>query len=104
MLHKQNVDNIIDKAEEESDFLTLFVEMEDLVNDLRNATEIRIQELESRAFKEVSDRKVATQTGFKKISYASFNREVLSYQEFKKQWSLEVVSERKPAALELAAL
>ena len=46
----------------------------------------------------------ATQTRFKKLSYPNFNGDVLNYFEFKKSWSGEVVPERKPAALDLAAL
>lgn len=49
------------------------------------AKEIRFEELESITFVEISDRKASTQTGFKKLSYPSFNGEVLNYQEFKKQ-------------------
>merc|ERR1712030_92491 len=52
----------------------------------------------------VAERKAATQTGFRKLSYPSFNRDVLSYLKFKKRWHDEVVPERKPVALELAAL
>ena len=57
-----------------------------------------------RAFKEVSDRKAATQTGFKKLNYPQFNGDVLNYQEFKRRWKIEVVPKRRPPALELAAL
>ena len=57
-----------------------------------------------RAYKEVSDRKSATQTGFKKLNYPQFNGDVLNYQEFKRRWNIEVVPERRPPALELAAL
>merc|ERR1712112_405079 len=57
-----------------------------------------------RASKEVSERKAATQTGFKKLEYPQFNGDVLNYQEFKRRWKNKVVPERKPAALELAAL
>ena len=57
-----------------------------------------------RASKEVSDRKAATQSGFKKFSYPHFNGDVLNYLEFKKHWKEEVVPERKPVALQLAAL
>ena len=64
----------------------------------------RFQDLIIRASKEVSERKAATQTGFKKLSYPQFNGDVLNYQEFKKRWQNEVIPEQKPAALELAAL
>ena len=58
----------------------------------------------TRASKEVSDRKAATQTGFQKLSYPWFNGDVLNYLEFKKRWKNKVVPERKPPALELATL
>ena len=45
-----------------------------------------IQELKSRTFIEVSDRKAATQTWFKKLIYPLFNSEFLKYKEFKKWW------------------
>ena len=45
-----------------------------------------------------------TQTGFKKLSLPSFNGNVLNYQDFKRRWKLEVVPEKRPPALELAAL
>ena len=51
-----------------------------------------------KASKEVCDRKAAMQTGFKKLNYPQFNREVLE------RWQLEVVPKRRPPALELAAL
>ena len=35
---------------------------------------------------------------------AHFNGDILNYLEFKKRWKEEVVPERKPVALELAAL
>ena len=57
-----------------------------------------------RASKEVSERKAATQTWFQKLNYPQLNGDVLNYQEFKRRWENEVVPERKPAALELAAL
>ena len=57
-----------------------------------------------RASKEVSERKAATQTGFQKLSYPRFHGNVLIYLEFKKRWNNEVVPERKPPALKLAAL
>ena len=57
-----------------------------------------------RASREVSERKAATQSGFKKLSYPHFNGDILNYLEFKKQWAAEVVPERKPQAIELVAL
>ena len=57
-----------------------------------------------RASREVSERKAATQSGFKKLSYPHFNGDILNYLEFKKRWAAEVVPERKPPAIELVAL
>ena len=57
-----------------------------------------------RASKPVSERKAATQSGFKKLAYLQFNGDVLNYLEFKKRWAAEVVPERKPPALELVTL
>ena len=54
-----------------------------------------------RASREVSERKAATQSGFKKFSYPHFNGDVLNYLEFKKHSAAEVIPERKPPALEL---
>ena len=54
--------------------------------------------------REVSERKAVTQSGFKKLSYPSFNGDILNYLEFKKCWAAEVVPERKPPAIELVAL
>merc|ERR1711873_108725 len=42
--------------------------------------------------------------GFKKLSYPSFNGDILNYLEFKKHWAADVVPERKPPAIELVAL
>ena len=95
---------IISLADAEPDFLEIFGETEDQVNEWSTAAEFRIQDLRMRASKEISERKAATQTGFKKLGYPSFNGDVLNYQEFCKRWENEVVPERKPAALELAAL
>ena len=52
----------------------------------------------------MAERKSATQSGFMKLSYPSFNSDILNYLEFKKRWKEEVVPERKPIALELPAL
>ena len=57
-----------------------------------------------RAYEEVSDRKASTQSGFKKLCYPHFNGDVLCYQEFKRRWQIDVAPERRPPALELAAL
>ena len=56
------------------------------------------------ARKQVTDRKVSTQTRFRRLSYPSFNGEILSYLEFKKKLIVEVVPERKPPALKLPTL
>ena len=52
----------------------------------------------------MAERKAATQSGFRKLAYPSFNGDVLSYLEFKKRWREEVLPERKPVALELSTL
>ena len=67
-------------------------------------TKFKIQDMLIRAYKEVADRKASTQSGFKKLSYPSFNGDVLCYQEFRRRWRIEVVPKRRPPALELAAL
>ena len=87
-----------------ADFLEIFGETEDQVSDWNHSAKFRIQDLMMRAFKEVSDRKAATQTGFKKLNYPQFNGDMLNYQEFKKRWQIEIIPERRPHALELAAL
>ena len=57
-----------------------------------------------RAASEISARKASSQSGFTKLKYPTFSGDILGYQEFKKRWLKEVVPERKPEALELAAL
>ena len=57
-----------------------------------------------RTSREISERKAAIQSGFKKLAYPLFNGDILSYLKFKKRWSAEVISERKPPVLELVAL
>ena len=57
-----------------------------------------------RAASEISARKASSQSGFTKLKYPTFSGDILSYQEFKRRWLEEVVPERKPQALELAAL
>ena len=101
MLKDLDLAGIIPLTDTEPDF-QIFSETEDQVNNWSHATEFRIQDLMIRASKEVSDRKAATQTGFKKLNYPQFNGDVLNYQEFKKRWQIEVVPERRPPALELA--
>ena len=98
------IDKILILSETEPDFLSIFGETEDNIDDWCHATEIRIEDLLIKASKEVTERKAATQSGFRKLSYPSFNGDVLSYLEFKKRWREEVVPERKPVPLELAAL
>ena len=104
MLKDLNINKIIGLADTEPDFLEIFGETEDQVSDWSITTKYRIQDLLIRAYNEVADRKASTQSGFKKLSYPSFNGDVLCYQEFKRRWHIEVVPERRPPALELAAL
>ena len=104
MLKDMDIKNIISIADTEPDFMSIFGKTEDQIDDWRHATKFRIEDLMIRASKEVSDRKAATQTGFQKLSYPQFNGDILNYLEFKKRWNNEVVPERKPPALELAAL
>ena len=93
MLKDLDPAGIISLVETEPDFLEIFGETEDQVNDWSYATKFRIQDLMIKASKEVSDRKAATQTGFKMLSYPQFNGDILNYQEFKKRWQIEVVPE-----------
>merc|ERR1712055_523541 len=104
MLKSMEIDKLLVLCETEPDFFSIFGETEDDIHDWRAATEIRIEDLQIKASKEVAERKAATQTGFRKLSYPSFNGDVLNYLEFRKRWKEEVVPERKPVALELAAL
>ena len=68
------------------------------------STEVRIEDLLIKASKEVAERKSATQSGFRKLAYPNFNGDIINNLEFKKCWKEEVVPERKPITLELAAL
>ena len=104
MLKELDVPGIIDLAVTEPDFLEIFGETEDTINDWSEEIRNKVQDFSLRAATEVSERKAATQTGFKKLSLPSFNGNVLNYMEFKKRWHLEVVPERRPFAMELAAL
>ena len=104
MLRDLDIPGIIKLANTEPDFLKIFGETEDQVNDWSEDARFRIQDLTLRAAKEVCDRKAATQTGFKKLSLPNFNRDVLNYQQFKRGWNLEVVPEKRPVTMELAAL
>ena len=104
MLKDLDLTGIVSLADTEPDFIEVFGETEDQVSDWGHEAKFRIQDLMIRASKEVSDRKAVTQTGFKKLSHPQFNGDVLNYQEFKRRWRIEVVPERRPPALELAAL
>merc|ERR1712082_427826 len=104
LLNKMDIRHLISYADTEPDFLEIFGETEDQMNDWRDSVEARIEDLIIRASREVSERKAATQSGFKKLSYPHFNRDILNYSEFKKRWAAEVVPERKPQAIELVAL
>ena len=104
LLNKMNIRHLTAYADTEPDFLEIFGETEDQMNDWKDEIEARIEDLIIRASREVSERKAATQSGFKKLSYPHFNGDILNYLEFKKQWAAEVVPERKPQAIELVAL
>ena len=104
MLRELDVPGIIDLTATEPEFLEIFGETEDAVNDWSEEIRNKVQDFSLRAATEVSERKAATQTGFKKLSLPSFNGNVLNYMEFKRRWRLEVVPERRPFAMELAAL
>ena len=104
MLNEMDLKHVISLSDTEPEFIEIFGETEDEINEWHHATKIRIEDLIIRASKEVSEWKSATQTGFRKLSYPKFNGDVLNFLEFKKRWSAEVVPERKPVALELAAL
>ena len=104
MLKLIEIDKILILCKTEPDFFTIFGETEDNIHDWRHSTEIMIEDLLIKASKEVTERKAATQSGFRKLSYPSFNGDVLSYLEFKKRWKNEVVPQRKPVALKLTVL
>merc|ERR1712082_514486 len=104
MLNKMDIRHLISFADNEPDFLEIFDETKDQISDWRNEIEAHIEDLMIRASREVSERKAATQSGFKKLSYPHFNRDILNYLEFKKQWAAKVIPERKPQAIELVAL
>ena len=72
--------------------------------DCKLETESRIEDLLIRASRQVCERKSATQSGFKKLAYPSFNGDILNYLKFKKRWRIEVLPEHKPAVLQLATL
>ena len=104
MLKAINIDSIIPLCEVEPDFFSIFGETEDCMMDWKISTEASIEDLWIRGSRQVSDRRATTQSGFKKLSYPSFNGDSLNYLEFKKRWNNEVLPERIPDALELAAL
>ena len=104
MFKDMNITKIIGLADTEPDFIEVFGETEDQVSDWSHTAKYKIQDLMIRAYKEVSDRKASTQTGFKKLNYPQFNEDILNYQEFKRRWNIEVVPERRPPGLDLAAL
>ena len=87
MLNKINIDRIISIADHKPNFLDMLGETEDQVNDWRHATEDRITDLLIKASKEISERKAATQSSFKKLAYPHFNGDVIIYLEFKKGWA-----------------
>ena len=84
MLKSLEIDKIISLCESEPDFFSIFGETEDDISDWRLSTEVRIEELLIKASKEVAERKSATQSGFRKLAYSSFNGDILNYLEFKK--------------------
>ena len=98
-LTKINVNRIIFFADHESNFLDMFGKTEDQLHNRRHTTEDQITDLLIKASKEISERKTATPSVFKKLAYPYFNGEVINYLEFKKCWAAEVVPERKPIAI-----
>merc|ERR1712082_169588 len=79
MLNKMDIRCLISFADNEPDFLDIFGETEDQMNDWRDEIEARIKDLMIRASREVSERKAATLCGFKKLSYPHFNIDILNY-------------------------
>ena len=104
MLKSIEIDDIIHLCETEPYFFSIFGETKDNIADWRLSTEVRTEDLLISASKELTERKSATQSGFRKLAYPNFNGDILNYLKFKKCWKEEVVPERKPIALELAAL
>ena len=80
-----NMKHIISIADHDPDFLEIFGETEDQIDDWRHEMDDRIDDLMIRASKEISKRKAATQSGFKKLPYPYFNGDVLNYLEFMKR-------------------
>ena len=91
MLKDLDLPSIISLADTEPNFIEVFGETEDQVNDWVEEAKDRIQDLMIRASKEVSDRKAATQSGFQKLSLPNFIGDVLNYQDFKRRWVIKVV-------------
>ena len=104
MLRSMEIHKILILCESEPDFFSIFGETEDNISDWCLSTEVRIEDILIKTSKEVAERKYATQLGFRKLAYPSFNGNILNYLEFRKRWKEEVVPERKPIALELAPL
>ena len=84
MLKDMDIKNIISIANREPNFLTIFRVMEDHIDNLRHATKFRIEDLIIRVSKYVSDRKAATQIGFRELGYPQSNGDVLKNLELKK--------------------
>ena len=47
---------------------------------------------------------MSTTSGFEKRKYPTFKGDILDYSEFRRLWLEEVAAERRPEAIELAAL
>ena len=93
MLKATNIGHILSLWETKQKFLSIFGETEDDINELPNATEIRIEDLVIQASKEVPKQKSATKTALKKLSYPSFNGDVLNFLKLIKRWTAEVTPE-----------
>ena len=94
MLKSIEIDEIIILCETEPDFFSIFRETDDNISDWHLSTKVRIKDLLIRAGKEVTERKSATQSGFRKLTCPNINGDILYYLEFKKRWKEEVVPER----------
>ena len=103
-LKDMDIKNIISIANTKPDFIEIFLETKDQIDQGRHTTQLIIEDLIISASKDVSGRKADIQTGFRKLSYPQFNGDALNYIEFKKRWTYKVVSEQKPLALELLVL
>ena len=78
MLKTMKIGHILSLLETEPEFFTHFKETKDDSNDWRHPKDIRIEDLLIRASKEVADRMAETQTDIRKLSYLSFNSDILS--------------------------